>query len=158
MALRKIVLEGDEILTKKCRKIEDINSRITMVLDDMKETMEAENGVGIAAPQVGILKRMCIIKPEEDQVIELINPEIILKEGEQEDYEGCLSVPGYVGLVKRPARVMIRCLNREGGQENYDLTGFGAVVACHEIDHLDGVVYTAKAKDIHKPSEKDPEE
>lgn len=157
MALRKIVLEGDEILTKKCREVEDINEKTQMILDDMKETMEKEGGVGIAAPQVGILRRMCIVKPDEERTVEFINPEIILSEGEQEDYEGCLSVPGYVGLVKRPQRIIVRCLNRSGGQENHEFVDFGAVVASHEIDHLNGIVYTSKAEDVHKPEKKEDE-
>ncbi|MEG0392259.1 MAG: peptide deformylase [Anaerovoracaceae bacterium] len=155
MALRNIVTEGEEILGKKCRVVEKIDDKIKMILDDMKDTMREGDGVGIAAPQVGLLKRICIMEPEEGVVIELINPEIIESEGLQEGYEGCLSVPGYIGKVKRPTRVRVRALNREGGQENYEFKGFEAVVASHEIDHLDGILYTSKAEDIHRPEERE---
>ncbi|MGI6256847.1 MAG: peptide deformylase [Anaerovoracaceae bacterium] len=151
MALRNIVKEGDPILTKKCREVEDVNDKIRQLLDDMLETMRSENGVGIAAPQVGMLKRMCIVEPEEGSPLELINPIILEEQGEQEGYEGCLSVPGYIGSVKRPERIKVRALTRRGGQETYEFTGFEAVVVSHELDHLEGVVYTSKAKDIHRP-------
>lgn len=151
MGLRNIVKEGDPILTKKCREVEEVNDKIKQLLDDMLETMRKENGVGIAAPQVGMLKRICIVEPGEGEPLELINPIILEEQGEQEGYEGCLSVPGYVGSVKRPEKIKVRALTRRGGQETYEFTGFGAVVVSHELDHLEGVVYTSKAKDIHKP-------
>lgn len=151
MALRNIVLEGDPILTKKCREVEEINDKIREILDDMLETMRSKQGVGIAAPQVGLLKRMCIAEPEEGTPIELINPILLESRGEQEGYEGCLSVPGYVGCVLRPEYIKVRAQNRRGGQETYEFSGFGAIVVSHEMDHLDGIVYTSKAKDIYKP-------
>lgn len=158
MALRNIVKQGDPILTKKCREVEEVNDKIRQLLDDMLETMRAEDGVGIAAPQVGMLKRMCIIEPEEGSPVEMINPIILEQQGEQEGYEGCLSVPGYIGSVKRPEKIRIRAQTRRGGQETYEFTGFDAVIASHELDHLEGVVYTSKAKDIHKPAPKEEEE
>lgn len=158
MALRNIVKKGDPILGKKCRTVEEVNEKICMLIDDMTETMHENAGVGIAAPQVGMLKRICVCEPEEGQVIELINPEIIESEGEQEGYEGCLSVPGLVGCVKRPAMVKVRTLNRQGEKEVYEFNGFGAVVASHEIDHLDGILYTDKASDIHDPALDEEEE
>jgi peptide deformylase len=159
MALRNIVKEGDPILTKKCREVDDVNDKIRQLLEDMLETMREEKGVGIAAPQVGMLKRICVVEPVEGEPLELINPIILEQQGEQEGYEGCLSVPGYVGSVKRPEKIKIRALNKRGGQETYEFSGFEAVVVSHELDHLDGVVYTSKAKDIHKPEadEKDEE-
>lgn len=153
MALRNVVVKGDEILGKKCRAVDEINERMISLLDDMIETMHDNNGVGIAAPQVGMLKRACIMEPEEGKIYELINPEIVSREGEQEGYEGCLSVPGYIGYVKRPAKVKVKSLNRKGEVVEYEFEEFAAVVACHEIDHLDGILYTDKATDIHVPVE-----
>ncbi|MEA4923388.1 MAG: peptide deformylase [Eubacteriaceae bacterium] len=152
MALRNVVKKGDPILGKKCRTVEEINGKITDLLDDMIETMHENKGVGIAAPQVGMLKRMCVCEPEEGQVVELINPEIIKAEGEQEGYEGCLSVPDMIGRVKRPEMIRVTTLNRDGEKETYEFTGFGAIVASHEIDHLDGILYVEKAADLHDPA------
>ncbi|MCI2062582.1 MAG: peptide deformylase [Eubacteriaceae bacterium] len=164
MALRHIVYEGDEILTKKCRPVENFDRKLTELLKDMKETMIHNQGIGLAAPQVGMLKRVCVIGPfEEDDYYEMVNPVIVSSEGEQEGYEGCLSVPGYVGCVKRPEKVVIKAQDRNGEEVEFTLEGFPAVAACHEIDHLDGILYTSKATDIHKPEDRpedyeDPEE
>ena len=133
MALRKIVLQGDESLTKVCRPVTDFNSRLHTLLDDMKETLLDSGGVGLAAPQVGILRRVCVVQNEDDEVIELINPEIIYTEGEQTGLEGCLSVPGKYGIVTRPEVVRVRAQDRNG-----DLT---ARCFCHEIEHLDGHLF-----------------
>ena len=138
MALRKIVLQGDESLTKVCRPVTDFNSRLHTLLDDMKETLLDSGGVGLAAPQVGILRRVCVVQNEDDEVIELINPEIIYTEGEQTGLEGCLSVPGKYGIVTRPEVVRVRAQDRNGDffeVEDSDLT---ARCFCHEIEHLDG--------------------
>lgn len=151
MALRNVFVKGDEILAKKCKPIDEVNDRIRMQLDDMLETMHDSEGVGIAAPQVGLLKRMCIMEPEPGKIYELINPEIVGKKGEQEGYEGCLSVPGVIGKVKRPLSVKVNALDRNGEMQQYIFTDFEAVVASHEIDHLDGILYTSKATDIHEP-------
>lgn len=151
MALRNIFVEGDEILSKKCKKVDEVNEKIRIQLDDMIETMRSSQGVGIAAPQVGLLKRMCVIEPEEGKVIELINPEILGSKGEQESYEGCLSVPGMIGKVKRPLSMRVAALDREGEMKQYTFTDFEAIVASHEIDHLDGILYTSKATDLHEP-------
>ncbi|MGI6735762.1 MAG: peptide deformylase [Anaerovoracaceae bacterium] len=152
MALRNVVKQGDPILTKKCRPVDEVNEKIRTLLDDMIETMRANNGVGIAAPQVGMLRRVCVCEPEEGRVIELINPEILESEGEQEGYEGCLSVPGLVGCVKRPQHLRVRTLDREGGETICEFSDFDAVVASHEMDHLDGILYTSKAVDLHDPA------
>ena len=149
MALRNIFVEGDDILNKKCKTVTEVNDRVREQLDDMLETMRDQMGVGIAAPQVGLLKR--IIEPEEGKVIYLINPEILGKVGEQEGYEGCLSVPGLIGKVKRPLSIKVNALDRDGIMQQYTFTDFEAVVASHEIDHLDGILYTSKATDIHEP-------
>lgn len=141
MALRKIVLQGDECLTKVCRPVTDFNSRLHTLLDDMTETLLDSGGVGLAAPQVGILRRVCVVQNEDDEVIELINPEIIYTEGEQTGLEGCLSVPGKYGIVTRPEVVRVRAQDRNGNffeVEDSDLT---ARCFCHEIEHLDGHLF-----------------
>ena len=138
MALRKIVQIGDEVLTKKAKKVEKIDEKIIELLDDMAETMYHSEGVGLAAPQIGILKRVVVIDIG-DGLLELINPEIVSVEGEQIGDEGCLSVVGKMGVVKRPYKVTVRAYNREG--EYFEITGeeFLARAFCHELDHLEGV-------------------
>ena len=140
MAIRNIVKNGDDILRKVCRSQLTFDDRLATILDDMAETMYAANGVGLAAPQVGILRRYCVIDVGEG-IIELINPVIVSTEGEQCDQEGCRSVPGEYGRVSRPEKVTVRAQNRNG--ENFTITGEGllARALCHEIDHLDGIVY-----------------
>ena len=137
--IRKI---GDPVLRATCRPVKEINQRILTLLDDMTETMRAADGVGLAAPQVGILRRIAVIEVEEGKVYELINPKIIAYSGEQKEVEGCLSNPGRWGLTKRPMAVTVRAMNRFG--EEYDLTGkeLLARAICHECDHLDGKLYT----------------
>ena len=153
MALRNVVTEGDPILEKKCREVERFDEKLSQLIDDMIETMRDKNGVGIAAPQVGILRQICVMEPEPGMVTELINPIIVDAKGEQEGYEGCLSVPGYIGKVTRPTYLKIRAQTRTGAQETYEFEGFAAVVASHETDHLQGILYTSKAEDIHIPEE-----
>lgn len=141
MALRKIALEGEECLTKVCRPVTDFNSRLHTLLDDMADTLAESGGVGLAAPQVGILRRVCVVLDEDDQLIELVNPEIIRTEGEQTGLEGCLSVPGKYGIVTRPEVVRVRAQDRNGDffeVEDSDLT---ARCFCHEIEHLDGHLF-----------------
>jgi len=155
MALRKIVLEGDEILRKRCREVSEVDDRIRMILDDMLETMRDQNGIGIAAPQVGIMKRMMIVATEEDEVIELINPEIVEASGSQIGEEGCLSVPGYVGTVERPEYIKIKGLDRCGKEVVYEGTQLKAIALSHELDHLEGILYVDKATDIHESAAED---
>ncbi|MBR6782805.1 MAG: peptide deformylase [Clostridia bacterium] len=145
MAKLQIRKVGDEALRKVCRPVDAITPRILTLLDDMIETMRAADGVGLAAPQVGILRRIVVIEVEPGQVIELINPKIIAFSGEQDGQEGCLSVPGRLGLVKRPMNVTVRAMNRRG--ETVDITGHGLLARCfcHELDHLDGALYIDKA-------------
>ena len=141
MALRKIVLQGDECLTKVCRPVTDFNSRLHTLLDDMTDTLLDSGGVGLAAPQVGILRRVCVVLNEDDEVIELVNPEIIFTDGEQTGLEGCLSIPGKSGVVTRPEVVRVRAQDRNGDffeVEDSDLT---ARCFCHEIEHLDGHLF-----------------
>lgn len=146
MALRNIVIEGDEILRKRSKEVPVVDDKIRSILDDMLETMRDENGVGIAAPQVGILKRIFIVEIDED-LIELINPEILETKGSQMEEEGCLSVPGVVGTVERPEFIKIKGLNRKGEEVTYEGTGLTAIAISHENDHLDGVLYIDKAID-----------
>ncbi len=138
--VRKIVKLGDDALRKTCKKMEKFDLRLWLLLRDMKETMYEADGVGLAAPQVGILRRVVVIDVG-DGLIELVNPEIISAEGEQAGSEGCLSLPGRSGFVRRPAKVTVRAQNRNG--KHFEITGEGllARALCHEIDHLDGKLY-----------------
>jgi peptide deformylase len=141
MAKLKIVKIGDDTLRKVCRPVDKITPRVLTLLDDMIETMRAADGVGLAAPQVGVLRRIVVIETPDEGLIELINPKIIAYAGEQESQEGCLSIPGRWGITKRPMHVTVRALNRQG--ETFDITGTGllAKAFCHELDHLDGKLY-----------------
>ena len=142
MATLKILKFGDPTLRKVSRPVEEITPRIHTLLDDMTETMRAAGGCGLAAVQVGVLRRVVVIEVEEGKVFELINPKIIAYAGEQQEQEGCLSNPGSYGVTKRPKHVTVRALDRHGNQ--YDLTGDDllARAICHECDHLDGKLYT----------------
>lgn len=147
MAIRNIRKDEDEILRKTSRKVDKIDDRIFILLDDMAETMYDSEGVGLAAPQVGVLRRVIVVDVG-DGLIELINPEIVVEEGEQFRKEGCLSIPGKYGVVKRPEKVTVRALNRES--ETVEIKGeeLLATALCHEIDHLNGVLFIDKAIDI----------
>jgi len=147
MALLQIRLEGDEMLKKKSKPVKEITPDIHALLDDMLETLKSRDGVGIAAPQVGKLKRIAVIS-HEDELYELINPEIVEIDGNQVCNEACLSVPGRCGDIDRPFKVTVKALNREG--EYYDITvdDFLASVFCHELDHLDGVLFLDKATNV----------
>ncbi len=141
MALRRIVLQGDECLTKVCRPVTEFNSRLHILLDDMTETLLDSGGVGLAAPQVGILRRVCVVQNEDDEIIELVNPEIIYTEGEQTGLEGCLSVPGKYGVVTRPEVVRVRAQDRNGNFFEVMDSDLTARCFCHEIEHLDGHLF-----------------
>jgi len=153
MALRKIVVEGDEVLRKRSREVSQVDDRIRMILDDMLETMRDYDGVGIAAPQVGILKRIFIVEVEEGDVLEAVNPEILSMEGLVAGEEGCLSVPGYFGTVERPEKVRLRAQDRKGEFYEIEAEGLKAVAICHEYDHLEGVLFTDKASGIREAGE-----
>ena len=152
MALRNILTKEDETLYKKCRPVTEFNARLHQLLDDMAETLEKSNGVGLAAPQVGVLRRVVLVletnvaEDEDEYVIELINPEILESWGEQYGAEGCLSVPGEYGLVSRPMNVKVRAQNRYGEYFEVEGTGLTGRCFCHEIDHLDGVLFTSRAE------------
>ncbi len=143
MAVMKILRLGDETLRKKSHPVTKIDRRTVGLLKDMAETMYAADGCGLAAPQVGILRRMVVIDVG-DGLIELINPEIIESEGEEIGVEGCLSVPGRRGTVKRPTKVVVRALDKKGREIELTADGFLARAVCHELDHLDGIVYVDK--------------
>lgn len=140
MAKRNIVKLGDDILRKVCRTQLIFDERLHQVLDDMAETMYAAEGVGLAAPQVGILRRYCIVDVGDD-LVELVNPVITEHEGEQTGDEGCLSVPGKYGTVTRPMKVTVRAQDRNGNNFTVTAEGLKARAICHEIDHLDGILY-----------------
>ncbi len=141
MGLRKILTDAEPALHKVCRPVERFDRRLHKLLDDMKETLAEANGVGLAAPQVGILRRVVIVDTGEE-VLELVNPELLETDGEQEGAEGCLSVPGKYGLVKRPYYAKVRAQDRNG--EWFEAEGEELIARCfcHELDHLDGIVYT----------------
>ncbi|NLK20950.1 MAG: peptide deformylase [Epulopiscium sp.] len=141
MALRQIRTDGDEILRKRSKEVKEITPSVLTLLDDMVETMYEAEGVGLAAPQVGILKRVVVIDIG-DGIIELINPEVQEKDGEQIGPEGCLSVPGLTGEVKRPDKVKVKAQDREGNEIIIEGEGLLARALCHEIDHLNGVLFT----------------
>ncbi|MCR4577021.1 MAG: peptide deformylase [Clostridiales bacterium] len=143
MATRRILTDGDEILRKISRPVNEIDKRTRILLDDMAETMYKNEGVGLAAPQVGILRRIVVIDIGEG-LLELINPEIVYTEGSKIDTEGCLSIPGRRGTVERPAKVIVQALNRKGKPIQVIGEGLMAVALCHELDHLDGILYTDK--------------
>lgn len=152
MALRNIVKTGDEVLLKPCRPVEKFDAKLGALLDDMAETMNAANGVGLAAPQVGILRRVVTIDVGEG-LIELINPVITKMSGKQEGQEGCLSFPGEWGIVERPMKVTVRAFDRHG--DEFEMTGEGLLARafCHEIDHLNGIVFTTRASHMLTPEE-----
>ena len=144
MAIRKIVKLGeDEVLRKRSRKVEKFDKRLEQLLDDMADTMYEADGAGLAAPQVGILKR-CVVIDAGEGLIELVNPEILSAEGTQMCIEGCLSVPGRRGRVERPEKVIVHAQDRKGRHIELEGEGFLANAICHELDHLDGVVYVDK--------------
>ena len=155
MALREILRDDNDTLRKVSRPVTKFNQRLHDLLDDMQETLDEANGLGLAAPQVGILRRAVLVVNDEDEVCELINPEIVSAEGEQEGFEGCLSVPGFYGVVKRPMTVTVKAFDRYG--KPFTLTGEGVTARCfcHEIDHLDGHLYTEYVDKLYTPEELD---
>ncbi len=149
MAIRAIRKDTDEILRKTAKKVEKIDQRIITLLEDMADTMREAGGVGLAAPQIGVLRRVVVIDVGEG-LIEVINPVIVYESGEQMREEGCLSIPGITGIVKRPKKVIVRAQNRKG--EIFEIVGEDllAVALCHEIDHLNGILFTDKAIQINE--------
>ena len=155
MALRTIVKKGDPILNKKCRVVTEYNERLHTLIDDMKETLADADGAGLAAPQVGVMRRVCIVIGNDGEMIELVNPEIIAQKGEQNGLEGCLSVPGMWGYVKRPEWVRVRAYDRNGKEFEVEGTGMTARCFCHELAHLDGHLYTELTDRLYTTEELD---
>ena len=141
MSLRTILTQGDPALAKICRPVEKFDQKLHELLDDMKETLVQANGVGLAAPQIGILRRVVVVMDEDENMVELVNPQIIASDGEQTGLEGCLSVPGKYGVVTRPATATVRAQDRNG--EFFEMSGEGIVARCfcHELEHLDGHLF-----------------
>ena len=152
MAIRNIVKVGDDVLTKKCRPVEKIDERIITLLDDMIDTLYDSGGVGLAAPQVGVLKRIAVIDVG-DGLIELINPEIIKQSGNQRDLEGCLSLPGKWGYVERPMKVTVRATDREGNLFEIEGKELLARAFCHELEHLDGILFSTHVDEFVVPED-----
>lgn len=152
MAIRNIVKEGDPILNKVCRRIEKFDEKLSVLLNDMAETLKKANGAGLAAPQVGVLRRVVIVDVG-DGLIELVNPEIIEQSGEQREVEGCLSCPDKWGITIRPMKVKVEAYDRYGKEFIVEGEGLKAKAFCHEIDHLNGVLFTSKI--IEKLKESD---
>ena len=156
MAIRNIVTKGNEILSKKCKPVKEITPHIKDVMKDMVDTMNEAEGVGLAAPQIGIMKRFFIAMPhvdsedeaEREKIYYMINPEITYREGTQESSEGCLSVPGYMGLVDIPQKIRIKAQDLDGNEHEYEFEDFAATVFCHEYDHLEGILYHDVAKEM----------
>ena len=161
MAIRNIMEKGEPCLAKRCRPVTDFNEKLHILLDDMAETLIRANGVGLAAPQVGILRRAVLVletnveEDEDEYIIELINPEIVATDGEQEGPEGCLSVPGVFGWVKRPDYVKVRAQDRDGEWFEVEGVGLTARAFCHELAHLDGQLFTEVADHIMSQEELD---
>ena len=147
MALLNIIKKGDDTLRKICRPVEKISPRILTLLDDMRDTLIDSEGVGLAAPQVGVLRRIALVidTNDNDKMYELINPEIIAREGEQEEMEGCLSVPGEWDITHRPMKVTVKALDRNGNEFTVTGEGLTARCFCHELDHLDGKLFVDEA-------------
>ena len=155
MALRKILTDGDTALHKMCRPVTSFDARLHTLLDDLKETLADANGAGLAAPQVGILRRVVIVVDAEDNMLELVNPEIVSQEGEQEGFEGCLSVPGRWGVVKRPYKVRVRAQDRNGNFFEAEGEEIVARCFCHEIEHLDGHLFAEHTARLYTTEELD---
>lgn len=152
MAIRKIRIEGDPILRKKSKEIITIDERILQLAQDMIETMRDANGIGLAAPQVGVLRRIIVLEGEDSPII-AINPNITYSEGEITDLEGCLSIPGYSGYVKRAEKIIVEYIDENRNTVKREVSGYLARAFMHEIDHLDGILYIDRAEKIYKESE-----
>lgn len=155
MSIRKILTKGDPALEKPCRPVEKFDQKLHWLLDDMKETLSNAGGVGLAAPQVGILRRVVVVEDAEGQMVELVNPVIVSQSGEQEGWEGCLSVPGQYGWVVRPNLVTVRAQDREGSFFEASGEELVARCFCHELEHLDGHLFVEHTDELYSPEEID---
>lgn len=152
MAYRNIVKRGDEVLTKKCRPVENFDKKLHLLLDDMAQTMYKAQGVGLAGPQVGILRRLAVVDVGEG-LLELVNPVITEREGEEDGVEGCLSCPDIWGVVNRPTKITVKAYDRNGKEFTITVEDFFARACCHEIDHLDGITIYESARRMISPEE-----
>lgn len=148
MAIREIIERGDPVLEKKCHAVTKFDKKLWDLIDDLHDTLDEAHGAGLAAPQVGILRRVVLVLNEKDEVLELVNPELIEQEGEQDGLEGCLSLPGLWGFVKRPMRAKVRAQDRNGAWFEVEGTEMVARCFCHEIDHLDGRLYSEHCDEL----------
>ena len=155
MALRNILTDNDPALFKKCRPVTNFDQRLWDLIDDLKETLADANGAGLAAPQVGILRRVVIVVDDQENMLELVNPEILSQEGEQTGFEGCLSVPGLWGRVTRPMKVKVRAQDRNGAFFEVEGEGITARCFCHETEHLDGHLFTEHTDRLYNNEELD---
>ncbi|WP_297208875.1 peptide deformylase [uncultured Flavonifractor sp.] len=155
MALRTILTDNDPALHKSCRPVTRFDGRLHDLIDDLKETLAQANGAGLAAPQVGILRRVVIVVDDQENMLELVNPELIAQEGEQEGFEGCLSVPGRWGVVKRPQKARVRAQDRNGAFFEVEGEGIVARCFCHELEHLDGHLFTEHTDRLYTSEELD---
>lgn len=155
MAIRTILTQDDPALSKVCHQVTRFDGKLADLLDDLKETLAEANGMGLAAPQVGILRRAAIVMLEDESFLEMVNPEILAQEGEQDGWEGCLSLPGMWGNVKRPSWVRIKYQDREGNWQELESTDLTARCFCHEISHLDGHMYTELTDRLYTAEELD---
>ncbi|MEG2118721.1 MAG: peptide deformylase [Pseudoflavonifractor sp.] len=153
MSLRTILTRGEPALNKVAHPVTEFNDRLGNLLDDLRETLTEACGMGLAAPQIGILRRAVVIFKDDGEVIELVNPTIVSVEGEQDGLEGCLSVPGYWGMVKRPMKARVRAQDRSGTWFEMEGEGVTARCFCHELDHLDGHLYTELTDKLYTPDE-----
>ena len=156
--LRTILTKGDDALNKKCHAVTKFDEKLHDLLDDMIETLKDSGGVGLAAPQIGILRRVVVVANEQDEILELVNPEIVSTEGEQEGYEGCLSIPGQYGWVKRPMKVRVRAQDRNGAWYEAEDEGLTARCFCHELEHLDGHLFDEHCDRLYTVEELEQEE
>lgn len=152
MAVRNVIKLGDETLRKKCRPVTEFDEKLGILLDDMKHTLKKEKGVGLAAPQVGVLKR-AIVVDDGEKYVELVNPVVVKESGIQEDIEGCLSIPGKYGITKRPRKVTVKALDRNGNEFTVSGIDLLARCYCHEIDHLNGILFIDKVIRMLTPEE-----
>ncbi|MEG2419929.1 MAG: peptide deformylase [Oscillospiraceae bacterium] len=155
MALRRILTQGDLTLSAVCHPVTAFDERLHTLLDDMRETLAVANGLGLAAPQVGIRRRAALVTDENDKILELVNPVILSQDGAQTDLEGCLSVPGQYGEVTRPNHVVVRAQDRNGKTFELDATEMTARCCCHEVEHLDGHLFTEHTKRLYSIEELD---
>lgn len=144
--IRKILQKDDPVLHKVCHPVTQFDRKLAGLLEDLTATLEHANGLGLAAPQIGILRRVCVVMDQDETYLELVNPQIVEQEGEQEGFEGCLSLSGMYGIVKRPMKVTVQAQNRQGEPVEYTREGITARCFCHEIEHLDGHMYYEKAE------------